>query len=469
RDEATSDPHTQEECQILSQYGFKEKLTVEEKLSMIRTFNALLTPLRVLKEIATNPQKAELLWAFEDNVEKRKQIPNGLEKEYKVAKLIQEQLQLDIETNKILRISGIYESNSFEVPLSDNQKHRGCAIFSTVCMMNHSCTFNVQIAFFDGLAHVWATQDIPSGSPITLNYSQLFLGTPARRCALAKSKLFLCQCLRCMDPTELGTHLSSVKCPKCDTGLLVPPANRKEPWPCCSCKTSISISTIEMLTNLTATFMAKVDKNNVSCMKKILSMMEQHLGAQNSTSVELKHHLVTRIMKEPLQELSTDDLWSLIDMTESLLKVVNLVAPGKPFIRGHILLYHARASHELLFRHYCDENNHTIDTLLSETRTENCPNETIKECENSMFSRVILSERDMEPVLYKDRKLDEINISELLQQIQESRIILKGERRRPKDTRVLEAFLTRLLQKQNEPRSICNNSKNTHTTELTII
>ncbi|CAL4121236.1 unnamed protein product, partial [Meganyctiphanes norvegica] len=131
-DDATTDPHTEEECQMLSHYGFKEKLTVEEKLSMIRTFNALLTPLRVLKEIATNPQKAELLWAFEDNVEKRKQIPNGLEKEYKVAKLIQEQLQLDIETNKLLRISGIYESNSFEVPLSDNQKHRGCAIFSTV-------------------------------------------------------------------------------------------------------------------------------------------------------------------------------------------------------------------------------------------------------------------------------------------------------------------------------------------------
>lgn len=32
-------------------------------------------------------------------------------------------------------------------------------------------------------------------------------------------KYFVCKCSRCEDPTELGTHLSSVNCTGCDDGL----------------------------------------------------------------------------------------------------------------------------------------------------------------------------------------------------------------------------------------------------------
>ena len=35
------------------------------------------------------------------------------------------------------------------------------------------------------------------------------------------SRYFNCLCKRCEDPTELGTHLSSLLCPKCDQTLKV--------------------------------------------------------------------------------------------------------------------------------------------------------------------------------------------------------------------------------------------------------
>ena len=62
---------------------------------------------------------------------------------------------------------------------------------------------------------------VPAGSQLFGCYTHDLLPTLLRREHLLESKYFTCACNRCADPTELGTHMSSLKCNKCDNGVVV--------------------------------------------------------------------------------------------------------------------------------------------------------------------------------------------------------------------------------------------------------
>ena len=49
-----------------------------------------------------------------------------------------------------------------------------------------------------------------------------------------QSKHFECLCQKCNDPTELGSHGSSVRCLQCKNGFLMPPK-----WICDSCESKL--------------------------------------------------------------------------------------------------------------------------------------------------------------------------------------------------------------------------------------
>lgn len=57
-------------------------------------------------------------------------------------------------------------------------------------------------------------------------------GTLKRRDHLNESKFFWCSCERCKDPTELGTHASTLLCPKCTNGFIlsIEPLNQDADW-----------------------------------------------------------------------------------------------------------------------------------------------------------------------------------------------------------------------------------------------
>ena len=49
-----------------------------------------------------------------------------------------------------------------------------------------------------------------------------------------EDKWFECQCVRCLDPTELGTHGSTLICPACHKGHVVPCSSAID-WKCSGC------------------------------------------------------------------------------------------------------------------------------------------------------------------------------------------------------------------------------------------
>lgn len=66
------------------------------------------------------------------------------------------------------------------------------------------------------------TVNVKEGEQLFMTYTYILSGTRSRQDLLSKGKFFSCNCERCSDPTELGTHFSSILCRKCQGGVIVP-------------------------------------------------------------------------------------------------------------------------------------------------------------------------------------------------------------------------------------------------------
>ena len=66
---------------------------------------------------------------------------------------------------------------------------------------------------------VRAQRMIKKGEEITTRYLGPWEGQPARQMKIEKNWKFICDCLRCRDPTDMATYFSAVKCHKCPRKL----------------------------------------------------------------------------------------------------------------------------------------------------------------------------------------------------------------------------------------------------------
>ncbi|XP_035716177.1 SET domain-containing protein SmydA-8-like [Folsomia candida] len=89
----------------------------------------------------------------------------------------------------------------------------GCFVFSKGSMPAHSCLPNCKWTIIQGVLNLRALTDIPKGESLTHCYSYGGCGTLERQKHLLTSKFFLCGCPRCLDPTEMGSYFSAIKCP----------------------------------------------------------------------------------------------------------------------------------------------------------------------------------------------------------------------------------------------------------------
>ncbi len=90
---------------------------------------------------------------------------------------------------------------------------------------------------------------IKKGQEINSTYTLTLSGTLYRQKQLLDSKYFGCKCIRCVDPTELGSHFSSLLCQKCPDGLVLStnPTNTFANWKCDTCSTLLKAGEIEEL------------------------------------------------------------------------------------------------------------------------------------------------------------------------------------------------------------------------------
>ena len=79
---------------------------------------------------------------------------------------------------------------------------------------------------------------IKRGEEITIQYLSFMYGHLKRKSTIKDFWHFDCGCKRCQDPSELKSNLSALKCPDCESGILLPldSMNPESEWLCGECK-----------------------------------------------------------------------------------------------------------------------------------------------------------------------------------------------------------------------------------------
>ncbi|XP_049875857.1 SET domain-containing protein SmydA-8-like [Pectinophora gossypiella] len=315
-----------------------------------------ITPLRLLlaKEQDPDTWKRDLE-PMEAHTEARRQRPTWAADQVNVVDFLIDHCKLGARFDKELvqRVCGILEVNSVEIPSRGGYSVR--AIYPRLAIAAHSCVPNIvhTILHNDCQVQVRAAVPIKSGEPLHLCYTYALSPTLVRREYLMESKFFNCECPRCADPTELGTHLSTLKCQKCDNGIIISsnPLDNEATWKCTEKKCEFKTSSAAMRKML-AVVQAEVDQLDALEGAQAIEVREATLNKYKS--VFHPRHAILLGVKQALAQLygrvegySLDELPDLVlerkaEFCRLVLSALDVIMPGESRMRG-MMLYELHA------------------------------------------------------------------------------------------------------------------------------
>jgi len=145
----------------------------------------------------------------------------------------------DATLHQTLRVLQVYS-----VP-SRSSHGEVSGLFPTACLLGHSCVPNVKTRLKGDQLVVTAAEDIPAGTPLTALFTDLLWGTAARRDHLLRARCLSCRCPRCCDPSERGSHFSTLRCPSCGGATLPRAPLKPDPrWECEDCSQPMEASEV---------------------------------------------------------------------------------------------------------------------------------------------------------------------------------------------------------------------------------
>ena len=217
------------ECQVLR--TLKQKISVKNYQDSESPIYQCITPLRLLMKKNTHPKWFRRLVFLMDHKEEREQETNMWNEHQKnVVDFLLSTCSLNFTKEDVMWAIGLLKTNSI---MFGDEKSR--ALFPIFSLINHSCVANAKHTIYikNRRISVQAQTDIKQGEEIVINYTTFIMGTAPRRRKLLRNWYFECGCARCRDPTELGSHLSSLVCPKCELGMTqTDPLDSTSPWRC---------------------------------------------------------------------------------------------------------------------------------------------------------------------------------------------------------------------------------------------
>lgn len=267
---------------------------------------------------------------------------------------IEQELGRTIITNRdrkmIHRVCGIMEVNGLNIGLGFGNNEEVSALYENACILEHSCVPNCYYTFDTSRQFKIKMRSgrlIKKGEHLSIIYTDMLWGTHMRQDHLLTNKYFTCICPRCIDPSELGTNFSAMKCiggvgKDCD-GTLLPknPIDITSEWSCDRCDVSISNEQIEIvLSNIDQevdeVMMPPVPQHNHTSIgpERFNALIEKlsHLLHENHYHLfALKHTLIQMYGHKPnylLHELSDDILSKKISMCEQLLNILDRIDPN---------------------------------------------------------------------------------------------------------------------------------------------
>lgn len=274
--ECSGKHHGFKECEVLRRMGLKQAPHID---ALIKELNLILGPLRLFLQIQESSVAQKVFMCLESHAAQRCKLAVGRFVEENIAGSLRQRLGLDMAPDVVQRLCGVLDTNCYELTMNNGGHCR--ALFPVAAMINHSCVPNAHWWFSQGRISVQAAEDISQGCPVLINYTHTLWGTRARSIQLTTCKMFTCKCQRCLDPTELGTHLSSLHCLSCKGGMMVPPVDSCHDWVCQSCGNTLRDATVEAMVGAAATTLTRLKTEDVTTVAAIISHLRRMLGPQH--------------------------------------------------------------------------------------------------------------------------------------------------------------------------------------------
>ncbi|KAK2574936.1 hypothetical protein KPH14_008703 [Odynerus spinipes] len=247
-------------------------------------------------------------------------------------------LSIDPSCAKILpKICGLIDVNALETMPPEGS----AAIYQTACLLEHHCIANTRHFFsLDDKGRpritVVAVTSVKKGEHLSTMYTHALWSTRVRRQHLLATKYFSCSCERCADPTELGSHLSTLRCP-CDGGFVLPknPLDFETEWSCESCQGTLKASEVEQLTDRLEEEVEEAMRTaERTVLSDLLSRIRALLNPSHQLCISLGHSLIQLLPSDDPQKFELCKL------------IMNTISAVDPY-GARLALYTAITLHEL--------------------------------------------------------------------------------------------------------------------------
>ena len=319
------------ECKMHQESGaFKMNISFEA----IEPYYAAILPLRMLSLKKQDPKSWQELVDLMSHLEEWKKSEFWIQDHALATSFILDNFQTDdwqLDQEMVYRMFGIAYVNDFLAMLNNVKVRLSCPKLS---MMSHDCTPNV-IRFTDQSKTIrcYASRPIAKGDKLSHTYCDLFLPGAIRRKLLLQTKHFDCQCLKCLDPLELGTYGSSMKCAQCPI-FVHPPS-----WSCSQCGVSLNGQRVLTEVYRESEELLAAKPRSIKDFESFVSKYEKILHPTNFLLIRIKYSLIGfygRLEGYELQDLVANP--ALLERKKQLghqvLEVLKLSEPGLSSAKG---------------------------------------------------------------------------------------------------------------------------------------
>lgn len=340
--------HAENECKVFKENGVKFQ-SPDDPQDICHQLDCI-TPLRVLLAKERDPERwTKEIEIMQDHEEERKSSPTWEADENNVVKYIRGPCKQSRFSEELIRkVIGILETNAFEARTLSGNPIR--CLYPKLAIFSHSCIPNLTHSItVDGTYHMTcrAAVDVPEGGTLNTTYSYTLWGTAKRQEHLKKGKYFVCKCERCKSPTELNTHFSSLKCNKCDPGLIctTDPYDEEAEWKCSHCdfkspgrNVAKMIETIEK--EIAQLDYLEYDAKRLQETERLFKRYRSVFHPNHYIQIGLRQQLISMYgVVEGYEMLELPDvlLEHKIELIRQVMKVLDVVEPGKSRARGMML------------------------------------------------------------------------------------------------------------------------------------
>lgn len=374
--------HKDFECEIFTKNAVKFQ-PVADPTDVCIQYECI-TPLRVLLAKEKDPKRWESeVSCMEAHNEVRKTKPIWEYNQHNVVDYIRGPCKLDKYSEELIHtVCGILEINAFEARTPSGSMIR--CLYPKLAILSHNCISNIHHAI-DGRANgqledfqvfVRAAVDVPKGGELFSSYTFSLWPTLVRREFLRESKYFDCTCDRCKDKTELGTHAGTLKCQRCDNGVILStdPLDFACEWKCTHCDYKTNAVAVRKV------FAAiQADLDEIEYVGGAEGIEARETIFRKYRSVLHPKHAYMTILRSALSQLygkvdgySLEDLPDLLlerktEMCQQLLEVLDVIEPGHSRIRG-VTLYEMHGPLMVLARHMYQNDVIDKDTFKRKLR-----------------------------------------------------------------------------------------------------